>query len=72
MKCNKEVGSFVHTVWTCVHIQDFWVEVALKLDLVFNKELDLDPVCLLLGLPHLQLKGSQCPKQWNVLTYAAH
>ena len=38
MKCNKEVGSFVHTVWTCVHIQDFWVEVALKLDLVFNKK----------------------------------
>ena len=54
---SKEVGSFIHTIWTCAHIQDFWVKVVSKLNLVFNKELDLDPVGLLLGIylfiPHV-------------------
>ena len=53
-KCRKEVGSFIHTIRTCVHFHDFWVKVVSKLNLVFNKELDLDPVCLLLGIPHAQ------------------
>lgn len=40
-------------------------------DLVFNK-LALDPVCLLLGLPHTQIKGSHCQKLWNVIYNMLH
>lgn len=37
MKCITEVGGLLHTIWPCVHIQDFWVKVVSKLHFIFNE-----------------------------------
>lgn len=46
----------MHTLWTWVHIQALWTKLVSKLYLIFKKELDLDPECLLLGLPCSQIR----------------
>ena len=71
VKCKKEVGSYIHTIWSCDHIQDFWAKIVSKLSLFFNEEMVLDPICLLLGAPHPQIKRTNRRKLLFILTYAA-
>ena len=35
-KCNVEVGSFIHCVWTCRYIDKYWKDVENRLQLIFD------------------------------------
>lgn len=52
-KCHVEVGSYMHCVWSCVHIEGYWGEIIDKLNLIFDVHLNPGPEVLLLGLPSL-------------------
>ena len=46
-KCNVEVGSFIHCVWTCRYIDKYWQDVENRLQLIFDIKPKKNPMCLL-------------------------
>lgn len=70
-KCITEVGSFVHCVWTCRYIDDYWKGIVDKIHLILGVTLDKDPMCLLFGLPDKQLKSMHSKRLLCILTFCA-
>lgn len=50
-RCCTAVGSLMHIFWECPLISDFWSQVNALLVLVTGREILLDPITHLLGLP---------------------
>lgn len=50
-RCNKGVGSLYHIFWTCSVIVPFWRQLNKMLSTLISRELTLDPLTHLLGLP---------------------
>lgn len=49
-KCLSDTGTFIHVVWTCPLIQQFWREVVEQINAVGDLNVDVDPRILLLGI----------------------
>lgn len=49
-KCNTDTGTFLHVVWSCPLIQQFWREVVQSINSIGNLAITLDPRVLLLGI----------------------
>lgn len=49
-KCRQSVGTFIHMVWECPHIQSFWQEVVADVNAVVGLSLDRDPLLFILGI----------------------
>lgn len=43
LRCDREEGSFLHTVWSCSALQPFWHQICLCLLEVLSWDLPLDP-----------------------------
>ena len=50
-KCQSAVGSFHHCLWSCPHIQQFWIAIAQQLDKIFKRTLHLGARTCVFGLP---------------------
>lgn len=48
--CNTDAGTFLHVVWSCPLLQQFWREVVQYISLIGNLTVALDPRVLLLGI----------------------
>lgn len=70
-KCNVEVGSFIHCVWTCRHIDKYWQDVEKRLHLIFDIKPKKDSLCLLFGLADTQLKSAYSKRLFSILTFCA-
>lgn len=68
----KQAGGFIRAIRACEFIQDIWVKIITKLNAVFNTDISMDPVCLLLGVSHPQINGTHNQKLLSVLASAAH
>lgn len=49
-KCKGELGTFIHVVWSCPVIQQFWSEVVDVINSVGNLHIQMNPIILLLGV----------------------
>lgn len=49
-KCNRELGTFIHVVWSCPVIQQFWLEVVEVINSAANLNVQVNPIILLLGV----------------------
>lgn len=49
-KCRQSVGTFIHMVWECPHIQTFWQAVVSDVNMVAGLSLDRDPLVFILGI----------------------
>lgn len=68
-KCNVEIRTFIHCVWTCTFIDEYWKNIADRLNLILNIRLNKDPLCLLFGLPDTQLKNPHSKRLLCILTF---
>ncbi|KAF3840361.1 hypothetical protein F7725_019078, partial [Dissostichus mawsoni] len=50
-KCNSETGNLIHCFWSCVKLQRYWSGIVKELCVIFGVPIELNPMCLLLGLP---------------------
>lgn len=49
-KCNTDTGTFLHVVWSCPLLQQFWKEVVQYINSIGNLAITLNPRVLLLGI----------------------
>ena len=49
-KCKREVGSYIHCIWHCPLIFKFWGKISQEINLIFSKNIQIDPVLFLLNL----------------------
>lgn len=49
-KCMSDTGTFIHVVWTCPTIQEFWREVVAEINIIGDLSMVIDPRVLLLGI----------------------
>lgn len=71
LKCKTGIGDLTHCLWSCVKIQKYWNDVLFELRKVLKKDLELDPVSLLLGLPSDHITDSYQKKLYNAMTFCA-
>ena len=71
LKCKTGVGDLTHCFWSCAKIQNYWRDVLFEIQKVLKRELELDPVSLLLGLPSARVSGLYQKKLYNVMTFCA-
>ena len=71
LKCKTEEGDYIHCIWSCHKIERYWYDVVQELNEIFNIELELDPLCLILGLPDNKIVNKFHKRLFNLLTYAA-
>lgn len=53
-----EQGTFLHVVWACPKIREFWTEVVSVINSVASVVVPLDPTVLLLGVSDLVTKNT--------------
>ena len=71
-KCKIVEGSYFHCIFGCPFINDFWVNVCKEVNIIFEKELVLDPIFCILGLHTAALNlASSSLKLLKVLLYSA-
>lgn len=49
-QCNTELGTFIHVVWSCPVIQQFWSQVVDTINSVGHLQIGMNPIILLLGV----------------------
>ena len=49
-RCGREVGNFIHMVWLCPKVQEFWRLVAAEIESIGGVAVGLNPLILLLGI----------------------
>lgn len=62
-RCNTEVGTFWHMVWTCSKIQTYWENIARNLSELSGTRVPAEPLVLLLSY-----LGDRYTKLCNLLT----
>lgn len=69
-KCNFETGNYIHCFWSCVKLQSYWSGIVNEQCAIFGVPLELDLMCILLGLPdgHINIKHKRL---FKLLTFAA-
>lgn len=70
-KCKTEIGNYIHCFWSCVKLQNYWCDVITDLSIIFGVSVDLNPLCLLLGLPDGRIGKVEHRRLFNVLAFAA-
>lgn len=55
-KCKREVGNYIHMVWLCPRMQEFWQAVVDDMNLISGVPLKLDPLVLLLPTTMMSLQ----------------
>lgn len=50
-KCKAETGNYFHCFWSCVKLQIYWSGTVNELCVIFGVPIELEPLCLLFGLP---------------------
>ena len=71
LKCKIEEGDYIHCIWSCHKIQRYWLRVVQQLNVIFNLEFELDPLCLILGLTDNRIADKFHKRLFNLLAYAA-
>ena len=71
LKCKVEIGNYVHCLWSCVKLQNYWYDIVSELSVIFGVSIDLNPVCLLLGFPDAHIVNDKHKRLFNLLTFAA-
>lgn len=66
-RCELEVGTFFHMVWSCPKLRPYWSAVADRLGVVCGAEIPMDPSILLLSYLE-EIEGDRYIKQ--CLTYS--
>lgn len=69
-KCQSAVGSLFHCLWSCPHIQQFWITIAQQLDKIFKQPLHLGARTCALGLPD-ELPADLNTKLVHILLHCA-
>ena len=54
-KCKTEIGTYIHCMWQCPMISDFWSSVTKELNLIFATRIEKTPGLFLLNLPDKNL-----------------
>lgn len=49
-RCNAEVGTFFHVVWSCPQLRPFWTGVVEVINSIGRLRVPYDPIPLLLGI----------------------
>ena len=70
-KCKAETGNHIHCFWSCVKLQNYWCDIVTELSAIFSVPIELNPMCLLLGLPDNRLRRVEHKRLFNLLTFAA-
>ncbi|KAJ1124774.1 hypothetical protein NDU88_003223 [Pleurodeles waltl] len=52
LRCRTRIGDFIHTIWGCPVIQDYWTKIVGGLQGVLMEQILLDPKFILLGIPN--------------------
>lgn len=71
LKCKTEIGDLTHYLWSCVKIQKYWNDILFEIQKILKKELELNPIFLVLGLPSSKIPDICHKKLYNVLTFCA-
>ena len=71
LKCHLELGSYIHCFWSCLKMQDYWAGILVELCKIFNVQVELNPMCLLLGFPDTQIIDVNHKRLYSILTFAA-
>lgn len=70
-KCKSETGNYVHYFWSCVKLQRYWSDIVNELSVIFGVTIQMDPLCLILGLPDAHVTDRKHRRLFNILTFAA-
>lgn len=71
LRCKTQIGTLTHCLWSCNQLQIYWAKIVSEKCILFDKELAMDPVFLILGLPDQSLILSNEKRLYNLLTFAA-
>lgn len=71
LKCKTEIGGLTHCYWSCVKIQKYWNDILSEMQKILKKQLDLNPVSMLLGLSNDRVNDKYQKRLYNVLTFCA-
>ena len=71
LKCKTDTGNYIHCLWSCVKLQNYWSDIVSELSSIFGVPIDLNPMCLLLGLPDGHLRKTEHKRLFNLLAFAA-
>ncbi|KAJ1161865.1 hypothetical protein NDU88_002345 [Pleurodeles waltl] len=52
IRCQGHIGTFLHTIWGCPVIQEYWLKIVGELQGVVSECITLDPKFILLGIPN--------------------
>lgn len=50
-KCNSEIGNYIYCFRLYIKLQSSSSDIVDELSVIFGVQIELDPMCLLLGLP---------------------
>ena len=70
-KCKTEIGNYIHCLWSCVKLRNYWSDIVTELSIIFGVPIELNPMCLLLGLPDSHIINVKHKRLFNLLTFAA-
>ena len=48
-RCNQEIGTFLHSTWSCPKVQPFWTNLRVLLEQIIHVQLPHDPILFLLS-----------------------
>lgn len=71
LKCKTQIGTLTHCLWSCNQLQIYWVKIVSEMSNLCDKELVVDPLFLIHGLPDKALILSNEKRLYNLLTFAA-
>ena len=71
LKCKIEIGTLTHCLWSCHKLRKYWSDILSEFEKIFGMELEMDPMCLLLGLPSRSIPCKSGKRLYNILTFAA-
>ena len=63
-----QTGNYVHCLWSCVKLQRYWSGIVDELSAIFGVSIQMDPMCLILGLSDGQITDSNHRRLFNRLT----
>jgi len=50
LRCKQHVGTYVHLIWLCPEVNNFWIEIGNQISSIIKCPIDLNPLICILGL----------------------